>query len=60
MGPSNHHQLTMAIATDKISTEGRLSRSAACGGCQLPALHNVPSDSEFLVNYILADGPPDC
>jgi hypothetical protein len=52
MGPSNNHQLTMTIAIDKISAEGRLSRSAV--GEVANCLHFTmsQSDREFLVNYI--------
>lgn len=52
MGPSNDHQLTIAIATDKISAEGRLSRSAIAEVAARLHFTMSQSDNEFLVNYI--------
>ena len=52
MGPSNDHELAIAIAVDKISSEGRLSPSSISE--VLVCLHFMMSrsDSEFLVKYI--------
>ena len=52
MEPSNDHELTIAGIIDKLSSGGRLYRSAIEDVITVLDFSMSKSESEFLVNYI--------